>query len=56
VTPEQLEEARQVHDGEAAYCLGCGKVFPMAELTNAMACSYLCWPCAERIEAEIAAL
>lgn len=47
--------AVQLPDGFGV-CLRCRARLPLHELTNAFACSYLCLPCADRVEAEIEAL
>ena len=51
--PQWLLRCIRLQQGSLAYCLGCGGVFLAAEMTNGFACSYLCWPCAERVEANL---
>lgn len=56
LNPAWIDWHAEIVAGRRAVCLGCEQSFEFPDLTNAMACSYLCYPCADSIEAEIEAL
>lgn len=50
---QRTPKAVDVHDGAAAICLGCGLAYWQRHLTQAYGCSYLCYWCLPRLQAEM---